>query len=231
MKGLFGSLANGLFCMLLTGLADPALASDSRDLVIWDDTAAEEWDVAYPVGNGRLGAMPFGQYPSEKILLNEETIWARSDGYEMPADSFEHLERLRELEAAGDYEGADVYFQQHLQNEKRPDSYQLLGWLQVDYLAAPLKESRRELNLQTGIATSQYTLVDGTEITQKVLASAPDDVIVLRISANKPIDLRVALDDGTVIDGDLVKTGSARGENATKYEGRVRVVADGNSLE
>jgi acetyl esterase/lipase len=78
-------------------------------LLIWDDKPAEEWDVAYPVGNGRLGAMPFGNYPSEKVLLNEETIWARSNDadYEMPANSFEHLERLRELEVAGDYAAFD----------------------------------------------------------------------------------------------------------------------------
>lgn len=202
-----------------------------RSLLIWDDKPAEEWDVAYPVGNGRLGAMPFGDYPSEKILLNEETIWARSEGYDMPSNSFEHLERLRELEVAGNYEGADRYFEQHLQNEKRPDSYQLLGWLHVDYLAAPLRESRRMLDLETGIATTQYSLEDGTEITQEVLASAPDDVIMLRISANKPIGLRVALDGGSVIDGDLVKTGAATGENATKYEGRVRVVTDGKTTE
>jgi beta-glucosidase len=225
-------------CVFLISLnAMPAYALEIDDfspdpgLVIWDDRPAEEWDVAYPVGNGRLGAMPFGNYPSEKILLNEETIWARSDGFEMPADSFEHLERVRELEAAGDYEGADVYFQQHMQSEKRPDSYQLLGWLQLDYLAAPLKESRRELDLATGIATTQYSLTDGNEITQTVLASAPDDVIVLRISASRPIDLRVALDDGAVIDGDLVKTGAATGDNATQYEGRVRVLADGRTSE
>ena len=56
-------------------------------------------------------------------------------------------------------------------------------------------------------------------------------MIVLRISANNPIGLRVALDGGAVIDGDLVKTGAATGENATKYEGRVRVVADGKTTE
>jgi len=138
---------------------------------------------------------------------------------------------LRELEVAGDYEGADRYFEQHLQNEKRPDSYQLLGWLHVDYLAAPLRESRRMLDLESGIAANQYSLEDGTEITQEVLASAPDDVIMLRISANKPIGLRVALDGGSVVGGDLVKTGAATGENATKYEGRVRVVADGKTTE
>ena len=54
---------------------------------------------------------------------------------------------------------------------------------------------------------------------------------MIRISANKPIELRVALDGGSVVDGDLVKTGAASGEKATKYEGRVRVVADGNTSE
>jgi len=202
-------------------------------LLIWDDKPAEEWDVAYPVGNGRLGAMPFGNYPSEKILLNEETIWARSDDgdYEMPANSFEHLERLREMEVAGDYEGADRYFVQHLQNEKRPDSYQFLGWLKLNYGAAPLRVMRRELDLSTGIATTEYSLEDGTEISQEVLVSAPDDVIVLRISANKPINLGLVLEGASVVDGDIVKTGAATGDNATKYEGRVRVVADGTTSE
>jgi len=231
--------AKNILCFLLIFLyAIPAYSlegvadlSQDRSLVIWDDKPAAEWDVAYPVGNGRLGAMPFGQYPSEKILLNEETIWARSDGFEMPANSPEHLERLRELEAAGDYEGADIYFQQHLQNEKRPDSYQLLGWLHLDYHAAPLKETHRELDLQTGIAISRHVLTDGTEITQKVLASAPDDVIVLRISSSKPIDLRVALEGGAIVNGDLVKSAAASGENATQYEGRVRVITDGKSIQ
>jgi alpha-L-fucosidase 2 len=242
----------GLFCILWAGLAYAGLAEDTRQhievvhivpqappkhasLVIWDDKPADRWDVAYPVGNGRLGAMPFGQYPSEKILLNEETIWARSDGYEMPSDSFQHLERLRELESAGDYEGADAYFQEQLQNEKRPDSYQFLGWLCVDYRAAPLKETSRELDLETGLATSRHTLADGTKITEKVLASAPDDVIVLRISANRPIDMRIALEGGAIVNsdlvrGDLVRNAAATGENATKYECRVRVVADGETV-
>ena len=108
-------------------------------------------------------------YPSERILLNEETIWARSDDgdYEMPANSFEHLERLRELEAAGDYEGADRYFEQHLQNEKRPDSYQLLGWLQWTISRHRCGNLVASWTLQAGIATTQYSLEDGTEITQK----------------------------------------------------------------
>jgi alpha-L-fucosidase 2 len=225
----FNARNNGRILIAVLAAAGSAVAAGSGDLVIWDDTPAEKWDVTYPVGSGRLGATSFGRYPVENIVINEETIWARSDGFDMPSNGFEHLEKVRELEVAGDYEGADLYFQDNLQSKKRPDSYQFLGWLNVEYRAAVLKETRRELDLETGIATTRYSLEDGTVITQKLLASAPDDVIVVRISANKPIGLRIAIKGGTLENGDLVKTAAATGENATKYEGRVRVVADGKT--
>ena len=79
------------------------------ELMIWDDRPASRWDTAYPVGNGRLGAMPWGLFPEEKILVNEETIWTRSDSFGMPEDSHQHLDEVRRLEAAGDYAGADRY--------------------------------------------------------------------------------------------------------------------------
>lgn len=204
------------------------IGSESPRYLIWDDQPAQEWDTAYPVGNGRLGAMPFGRFPKEDILLNEETIWARSeDGFDMPADSFAHLETIRQLEAAGDYRGADQHFTEYLQNEKRPDSYQLLGWLTLEYRTGSLESGRRELDLDTGIARNLYRLQDGTVITQKVFASAPHDVIVIRVSADKPIGLSVALDGGILEGGDIVKDGAADGPHATKYEGRVRVFTDG----
>ena len=82
-------------CTAVLVVAGSVVAEDSGRLVIWDNKPAKKWEVAYPVGNGRLGAMPFGLYPSEKILINEETIWARSEDFHMPENSFEHLERLR----------------------------------------------------------------------------------------------------------------------------------------
>ena len=212
--------------------------TDQSGLVIWDNAAAEEWDEAYPVGNGRLGAMPFANYPKEKILINEETIWHRSAPMAMPEDSFEHLEKVRELEAAGDYAGADRYFEKHLQDDSRPDSYQLAGWLNLEYRkTAPLKETYRALDLKAGISRNVYTLADGSRITQDVFAAGADDVIAVSITSDKPIDLAVMMDGGTIRDGDVVKTAAATGENATRYVSRVRVLpadktqAAGNALE
>lgn len=203
----------------------PGSPAHAGDWVIWDNQPAASWDTAYPVGNGRLGAMPWGTFPEEKILLNEETIWARSNTFGMPEDSHRHLEEVRRLESVGDYSGADRYFERHLQDGQDPCSYQLLGWLRVLYLdAAPLRQSRREVDLKTGVARNRYLLEDGTEIVQRVFASAPDDVIAVTISANRPISVRVSLDGGVIADGDLVLTGAGSGDNATRFVSRVRTV-------
>lgn len=194
---------------------------------IRDDRPAAEWTDAYPVGNGRLGAMPFGQFPTEKLLLNEETIWHRGPDQFMPEDSPAHLEEVRRLEAAGSYAEADRYFESHLQARIDPYSYQYLGWLQINYLtdSAPL-ETRRRLDLATGIAETIHRLVDGTTITQQVWASVPADCIVVHITADRPVGLKLTLDEAPTEGGDLVKRGSGTGEHpdVVRYEGRVRVL-------
>ncbi|MDD4174625.1 MAG: glycoside hydrolase N-terminal domain-containing protein, partial [Kiritimatiellae bacterium] len=113
------------YCVCLW-LAALSAVADGKSLMIWDNAGAgDRWDIAYPVGNGRLGAMPFGNFPNEKILLNEETIWHRGPAKVMPEHSFEHLEAVRRLEAAGDYSGADRVFEETLQQAGiNPDSYQ-----------------------------------------------------------------------------------------------------------
>jgi alpha-L-fucosidase 2 len=210
--------------LLCAGLLMGAVVG-AEPVVIWDNRPAEQWDTAYPVGNGRLGAMPWGLYPQEKVLINEESIWNRRGGFGMPQDSFEHLEEVRRLEAAGDYRGADQHFERHLQNGLDPCGYQLVGWVQWTYLdTAPLKETRRALDLATGVATSDHLLTDGTRIQQRVLASAPGDVILVRLSATQPIGVRISVDGGRVEDNDLVLTGAASGNNATRFVGRARVL-------
>ena len=127
-------------CVLL--ISSPLCA---RECLIWDDQPASSWDVAYPVGNGRLGAMPFGTFPEEQVLINEETIWSRRETFGMPKDSFLHLEKVRELERAGDYSGADAYFEKHLQNGQDPCGYQVLGSLRLKisgHIASEAEPSR-----------------------------------------------------------------------------------------
>jgi len=204
----------------------------ASDLTLQADSPAEEWDLAFPVGSGRLGAMPWGTFPTEKILINEETIWANAGEMQIREDSFEHLEKIRELDADGKYYEADRYFEKHIQDGKRPNSYQLVGWLNISYPdESPLQEVSRELDLSTGIASNHYTLENGTVITQKVLASHPDDVIIIQITANQPISLDVAIDGATIENGDLVLTKQASGPKGTRFVSRVRALHDGKRSE
>ncbi|MDX9867553.1 MAG: glycoside hydrolase N-terminal domain-containing protein [Kiritimatiellia bacterium] len=201
------------------------------DLIIWDDAGAgDKWDVAYPVGNGRLGAMPSGNFPKEKILINEETIWHRDPAKVMPEDSFVHLETVRRLEASGDYAGAGRFFENRFQqNGTNPDSYQPFGWMEIEYVtASPLRKQYRELDLTTGIAKSVYTLDNGSAITQNVFACGQDDVIAVTIAADSQTRLRVRLDGGSVRNSEIVKTGAATGRDATRYVGHVRALPAGN---
>jgi alpha-L-fucosidase 2 len=195
--------------------------------VIWDDAAATYWEDAYPVGNGRLGAMPYGTFPNERILLNEETIWAQLGKTHMEENGFPHFEKIRELEAAGDYKGADEYFKEHLSKKgspyKNPNSYQLAGWLKLHYQNdAELVSTHRALDLQTGIATSIHKLSDGNTITQEVFVSSPDDVIVISIKSDKPIDVIATMDGSCIGQGDLVLTGQADGALGTQFQNRLR---------
>lgn len=211
-------------CLCLSALS---VIADSNNLIIWDNAGAgDKWDVAYPVGNGRLGAMPFGNFPKEKILLNEETIWHRSPAKVMPADSFKHLETVRELEAAGDYAGADRFFEKSLQEGGiNPDSYQPFGWLEIEYVTpSPLSKCYRELDLKTGIANNIYTLENGSSITQRVFACGQEDVIAITIAADQQTKIRLSVDGGSVENNEIIKRGAATGTDATRYVGHIRAL-------
>ena len=224
-------------------------AAESSPLIIRDDAPAPAWDTSYPVGNGRLGATAFGRFPTERILLNEETIWARGPQGVMAENSFEHLEKVRELEAAGKYEAADAHFTEHILAAHRPYSYQLLGNLAIEHLDSEKAQNiRRVLDLATGLATTRIKLPENT-ITRTLYASTPDNVLVLHLVASKPgsLNLRLALSHpGSVNvhteDGDLVIDGIARravkaddkntapDPDGTHFHGRVRIAQHDGTL-
>ena len=222
MKRLFQCLALGLSIALSVHAAPADL------LLITDDGPATKWDLAHPVGNGRMGAMPCGAFPDEKILINEETIWANAGEMKVGADAPHHLEVIRQLDAEGKYFEADRHFEEHIQDGRRPNSYQLVGWLELAYSTdTPRQGSERRLDLHTGIARTVHSLADGTVITQDVLASHPDDVVLVHITATRAISLAVRL-EGAVTDGsDLVLRDQADGPRGTRFVSRIRARCDG----
>jgi alpha-L-fucosidase 2 len=166
----------------------------------------------------------------------------------MREDAFPHFERIRELEAAGDYKGADEYFRAEISQKgsphKHPHSYEPAGWLYLEFKnTATIASTHRALDLRTGVLTATYTLENGSVITQETFASAPDDVIVVTITSAQPIDLAATMEGARVEhvvraeNGDLVLSGQARGARGTTFQNRLRASiapsgsADGKGLE
>ena len=181
--------------MLLLAAA-PAVAQDPRARgpadhapasTIWFRKPATEWNQALPVGNGRLGAMIFGGTAEEHIQLNEETLWTGGPYNPVTKGASAALPEIRRLLFAGDVPRAhDLFGRTMMGVPYEQMKYQSLGDL---WIAFPGHERatnyRRELGLDSAVARVSYD-IDGVTFTREVFASAPDQVIVIRLSASRP---------------------------------------------
>ncbi len=179
--------------------SDPPLANEQpaaiRPFVVWDSKPAARWDHAYPVGNGRLGAMPFGGYPNEQILLNDETIWQGRNTMNNRYDIMFMVEDARELLFAGEYAKAQELINSKLLVPRiTPRAFQPMGYLYLDYQdPGEIRRYERRLSMNEGVATTELETADGNTIRQEVFSSWPDDVIVVRIESKRPEALSMAV--------------------------------------
>lgn len=174
-----------IFAALFSQL--PGIAQ--QDLQLWYNSPAKQWTDALPIGNGRLGAMVFGKYDHERIQLNEESVWAGSKINNNNPRASAHLPQIQAALFKGAYKDAlDLSTQYLVGTPPRVRSYQPLGNLFINYAwKEKVQQYKRSLTLNTGIAATEY-IVDGNKIVQEVYASAPQDVIVVSISATRPFD-------------------------------------------
>lgn len=162
---------------------------------LWYREPASEWLEALPVGNGRLGAMVYGRSDTERIQLNEETVWAGEELDRSNPEASEYLEEARRLLLQGDHEEAEQVVEEHLVGDpKRIRPYQALGHLDIEFPGSPEPEEyRRELNLNTGIARTEYGPPEQRH-EREVFVSAPDDVLVARIESDSGVEATLSLD-------------------------------------
>jgi alpha-L-fucosidase 2 len=187
MKSIARRLGHCLLLIAATAVSHPEILAGPDDYVITATVPADNWELAYPVGNGRLGAMAFGDFPRSRILLNEETIWAKVDIQGMPPDSKAAIAEISNLIREKRYAEADQVFKARLLNGHRASPYEPLGNLWIDHREGAERPTaiRRELNLSTGVARTVFEFPDGT-ITHELVASAPDNIILLRVSTSRP---------------------------------------------
>jgi alpha-L-fucosidase 2 len=196
----------------------------ANDVLIWFNQAAPEWADALPVGNGRIGAMVFGGIQQERIALNEDTLWSGSPRNWNNPDAKNHLPIIRKLVLEDkDYQAADAEcrYMQGPYNQ----AYQPVGDLLIDFEHSALaSEYRRELNIDTAVAKISYE-VDGATYTREVFASAPSQVIAVRLTCSKPggLDCKVRLTSKlqskieAISSNEIQLTGKAPAESAPNY--------------
>jgi alpha-L-fucosidase 2 len=151
---------------------------------LWYSQPAAAWTEALPVGNGRLGAMVFGGTDRERIQLNEATVWEGNADDRNAPSAVSSFRAARELALAGKIPEAQAILQRDcmLPGDMMPRSHQTLGDLTVELVSPPVvaRGFRRSLDLRTGIASTRFE-VDGTVVTREVVASAPDELLLVRI--------------------------------------------------
>ena len=191
---LVGSAAVAAGAAARTGWAGATSAQDvSTRYVLHFAQPADKWPDALPVGNGRLGAMVFGQPSMDRVQLNEESIWDGEPGLDRNNPrAGEAVPRIRELLFAGKIAEAEALATTDMLSiPRRMPCYQTLGDLRLDFSAMGLtsdikvEDYRLELNLDTAIATTTF-VHDSVQYSREVFSSAPDQVIVIRLTASRP---------------------------------------------
>lgn len=238
------SAVAGLGVTALAGaVPEHARSAQALKQRLWYRQPAAEWVEALPVGSGKLGAMVFGGVATERLQLNEDTLWAGGPYEPINPEANASLPEIRSLIAAGEFAKAEALADaKFLARPKYQMSYQTIGDLRLDFpgLAQPISDYRRELDLDGAITTTRFRIGDVAH-QREVFASAPDGVVVVRLSASRAraisVDLSFVspLKSGVVVERDaLVLSGvndSQQGVPAgLRFECRVQVRARGGRI-
>ncbi|WP_114784111.1 glycoside hydrolase family 95 protein [Botryobacter ruber] len=233
----------------------PCLFAQQKELVLWYDKPAKDWNEALPIGNGRLGAMIFGRAGEELLQLNEETLWTGGPVDPNPnPDAVNHLQAVRD-ELYKENLGQAVRLLRRMQGPNT-QMYQPLGDILLKQeLRGEPTDYRRDLDITTAIATTRFTVED-VDYTREMFSSAPDQVIVIRLKASKPkalnfsvgVNHELKFDKQVTPENELVLTGKARITNderrnpkplidedslqcnGMRYQFRVKAIAPGATI-
>jgi alpha-L-fucosidase 2 len=192
--------------------------SNQNDQILWYEQAASVWEEALPVGNGRIGAMVFGNPTKERLQLNDDSLWPKDLGWAHPEGTSEDLNEIRRLLFLGEVQEVDSLLVEKFSNKTLVRSHQTLGDLILHFDHDSITEYKRSLHLNSAIAETHYK-TNGYPVSQKVFASAADQVIVVALKSTHPkglngrLSLQRPQDEGVptartfISEGDLILEG------------------------
>ena len=175
-------------CFTLFTLTFNAFGQQPDNLKLWyKQPAGKVWTDALPVGNGRLGAMIYGNPADEILKLNETSVWAGGPNRNDNPEALAALPEIRKLIFEGKHAEAQKLAAQKIESKTTNGMmYQPVGNLNLHF---PGHDSftnyYRELDIEKAVTTTSYT-IDGVHYKREVIASIPDQVIAIRLTADKP---------------------------------------------
>ncbi len=241
-------------CIVLVHAALTAAARPDEtrrsDLKLWYDEPAREWTQALPVGNGRLGAMVFGGVKSDRLQLNEISLWSGGPQDADNPEALAALHEVRKLIFAGKYAEGDALAVKKLVckgagsrgasgSRALYGSYQTLGDLVLAFDDAnDVSDYHRELDLDVAMVTITYRQGDA-RFRREVFCSAPDHALVVRLICDKPGRIRFTASlsrperfttkaegaDGLTMTGQM--NDGQNGITGIRYMAQLRAVAEG----
>ena len=202
---------------------------------------AENWSEALPLGNGRLGAMVFGDVNKDRVQLNEETMWYGAPMNRVNPDAYKNLEKVRALIMTGKIPEAEQLLRYAFTGTPQGMRHYQTGgdfWLRPFDTETPYTEYVRTLSLRDAVAQVKYQQGDVT-YTRKYFVSAKYQVVAIEVSADKPGAVNV---DGQVtrskeqdavsqMGNDIVMLTGNLGKGGLDYALAYTAVAEGGSVQ
>ena len=218
-------------------------AQNNEALKLWYRQPAKQWVEALPVGNGRLGAMIYGDPYKEKIQLNENTVWAGQPNRNDNPDAREALPHVRKLIFEGKYkEAQDLVNQKFISRVSNGMPYQTVGDLHLVFPGHEhYSDYYRELDISKAVEMTRYT-ADGVRYESNVFASFPDQVIIVRMTADKPgsINFSAAMDRPASVtistkgNNELILSGVTSDRDSIKgnvqFQAHLKILVEGGSV-
>ncbi len=214
-------------------------------LHLWYNEPATAWTETLPIGNGRLGAMIHGGVEQENLELNESTMWSGEyDENQQKPFGREKMQSLRKLFFEGNLEEGNRIAGSELPGTPHSFGTHLpIGSLKMDFTYPEGEKTgyQRSLNLNDAVSEVTYRVGD-VQYKREYFSTNPDDVMVLRISADKPgaVTFNLSLDllrkaAISTNNNELVFTGKVdfpmHGKGGVEFEGRIAAAVDGGTLK
>lgn len=241
-------LYKSLFCFLFFISLNNLFAQEQNTWQYYFLEPASIWEESIPLGNGRIGMMPWGGVEKERVVLNEISLWSGNKQDADNTDAYKYLGEIRQLL----FDKKNKEAQELMYNTftcKGPGSggveygkYQNFANLYVDFFytdTIKATEYKRALDMNNALSTVSYTKSD-ISYKREYFTSFSDDIGIIKYTADKAdaLNLKISIQRdehfSTYASGNILyifgQLEAGENHEGMKYMGMVKVVNEGGSL-